>query len=252
MMEIVPLLQGAAVIVLSVACFVWGILTMKIRIFPYSLLKNIVIGSDQPDKSITAKARGFDLFNAQADIVFIGDSIIEAAQWQDMFPSKKIANRGIASDTARGIITRMDGILATNPKKAFIMVGFNDLHGGTSVEEVFSDYRDIVRTLEDAGIIVVIQSTVECGARLHRVRDKIRTLNKKLQQFAITNGNLWIDLNAQLASPSTGLISTYSYDGIHLNGDGYFQWRELITDAVRALDGHTRHRLPARKVKDAR
>ncbi|MEM7042479.1 MAG: GDSL-type esterase/lipase family protein [Pseudomonadota bacterium] len=220
---------------LSMVFFAWGMLTIKNQIFPYQLIQSF-IGEKNNRKMILAKARGFDLFSLPVDVTFIGDSITEAAQWHDMFPSKRIANRGIASDTTKGILARMDGILATTPKKAFIMVGFNDLNTGEQVEQVFDRYCEIVNRLRETQIPVVMQSTIECSVRLHRVRDKIRRLNDKLQAFAAANGHQWIDLNEKLASPDRGLNEAYTYDGVHLNGDGYRQWYEVIKDAVLAVE----------------
>jgi len=236
LLDILPngLLAISALAILSMIFFVWGMLTVKHQIFPFQLL-NFCFRESRNSKMILAKARGFDLFSHHVDVVFIGDSITEAAQWHEMFPTIKVANRGIAGDTTVGIQARMDGIVATAPKKAFIMVGFNDFNDGNEVSRVFSRYCDIVQKLEEAQTTVVIQSTIDCCARRRRVYSKIRLLNTKLQQFATTSGHLWIDLNERLASPKSGLNPAYSYDGVHLNGDGYQQWRDLIADAV--LDG---------------
>lgn len=34
------------------------------------------------------------------DIVFVGDSITDGAEWEDLFPNYYIANRGISGDTS--------------------------------------------------------------------------------------------------------------------------------------------------------
>ena len=232
-LDILPneLLVVVGLVILPMIFFIWGMLTIRNNIFPFKLI-NFLFREDRNAKMIVAKAKSFDLFVIHADVVFIGDSITEAGQWHDMFPTVDVANRGIAGDTTEGILARMDGILATAPKKALIMVGFNDLNGGNKVSQVFSRYCAIVRKLEEAQTTVVIQSTIDCSARLRRVRSKIRRLNEKLESFAVANGHLWIDLNERLASSQSGLNPAYTYDGVHLNGDGYRQWRDVITDTV--------------------
>jgi lysophospholipase L1-like esterase len=111
----------------------------------------------------------------------------------------------------------------------------SDIHRGASLDSVFRNYREIVKRLQQAGVTVVIQSTLECskdvcGDRVYQVRD----LNKQLEDFAKRNNIAFLDINADLSSPSDGLLSKYSYDGIHLLASGYMKWSEKIRPYVTA------------------
>jgi lysophospholipase L1-like esterase len=177
----------------------------------------------------------FQTFSPRSDVVMVGDSLTAAAPWNEIFPKVQIANRGIDGDTTHDILLRMDTILSVLPKKALIMVGINDIHRGASLDSVFWNYREIVKRLQQAGVIVIIQSTLECskdvcGDRVYQVRD----LNKQLEDFAKGNNIVFLDINADLSNPSDGLLSKYSYDGIHLLASGYVKWSERIRPYVTA------------------
>jgi hypothetical protein len=60
-------------------------------------------------------------------IIFLGDSITEKMDWQELFSSNNIINRGICSDTISGVINRLDSILQVKPSKVFLMIGINDM-----------------------------------------------------------------------------------------------------------------------------
>lgn len=77
------------------------------------------------------KKQRFESYKTKADIVMVGDSITDGAEWHEMFPQLNIVNRGISGDTTVGVLNRLEGITQTQAKKAFIMIGvngrFNDL-----------------------------------------------------------------------------------------------------------------------------
>ncbi|KJC36485.1 hypothetical protein UP06_32770 [Bradyrhizobium sp. LTSP857] len=81
---------------------------------------------------------------------------------------------------------------------------------------------------------VYIQSTIECSrAVCGGILDDIRALNELLRTYADKNGLTFVDLNMSLSSPDAGLIRQCTYDGIHLLGPGYVQWRRDIERYVR-------------------
>lgn len=166
------------------------------------------------------------------DVVFIGDSITDQAEWEDLFPSLKIANRGIGGDRTDGILKRLDSILSTSADRAFIMVGINDFGKKRGLDEVFNDYKTIVHTLSNHGMKVYIQSTILSGERLKKLNKKISALNERLQQLSIQNSSIvYVDLNARLAKNSL-LNNKYSRDGVHLNANGYAVWKEIISSYI--------------------
>jgi len=167
-----------------------------------------------------------------ADVVMVGDSITAGGRWARHFPDVRIANRGVKGDTAQKILSRIDGILAVQPKRALLMFGINDIYNGVPVERILRRYQRVVRLLRVKDIEVVIQSTLECshaicGAKLDRVHE----LNSGLRALAASRGLRFVDIN-QALSDRAGLKPAYSRDGVHLNGAGYARWYAVLTPYV--------------------
>ena len=49
------------------------------------------------------------------DIVFIGNSITNGAEWNELFPQKRVKNRGISGDTSEGVFDRLDAVVNVKP-----------------------------------------------------------------------------------------------------------------------------------------
>jgi lysophospholipase L1-like esterase len=131
------------------------------------------------------------------------------------------------------VLARLDDIVAARPRLAFVMIGVNDFSNSrATVDGVLSNYRTIVARLEQAGIKVVVESTLPCNEALGRwksckaINGKIRRLDAQLAKLASSNV-AYADLAAPLAD-AHGLKKEFTYDGVHLNGEGYRLWRDTI------------------------
>ena len=225
--------------------YLWGSLTIYKQIFPFEQLKlvknavlhEVVLNKPSDVNRLAPNARGqeqrdqFKLFERQADVVMIGDSLTRRGHWEKIFPGARIANRGIAADRTDDILRRMDTILSVKPEKAFIMVGINDFSMGRSVDEVFKDYIKIIDELQSNNIQIHIQSTLECSNCGERL-EKVRLLNQKLEQLAGERKLTYININDGLTNKEDGLLPEYTNDGIHLIGSGYITWSQTITPYI--------------------
>ena len=213
--------------------YFWGGLSATEQMFPFeqiAYIKNTLFKvstqhTDQPKPRNSI----FQVFRPQVSVVMIGDSLTEAAEWNDIFPDIKIANRGVGGDRADKILLRMEPIFAVNAKKAFLMIGINDIYSGQTISTIFDNYTNIIRQLKNRGIEVYIQSTLECSKSTcgERLED-VRKLNKKLKAYATENHVQFININDGLTSQQAGLLNVYTYDGIHLLGNGYVVWSKAI------------------------
>jgi hypothetical protein len=220
-----------------VLSFLYGVMTVEYKIFPFEQLRAIkqrVSPSPSYIDHFHHKKSFFEQHGRHdTDVVFIGDSITEGVAWEELFPSLKIANRGITGDTTDGVLKRLDSIYATNARKAFIMIGINDFAAGAEVNDVVDNYRGIVSNLVAYGMRPYIQSTILAGNQYAELNIKIMALNDQLKKMAAQNKTVtYIDLNAGLAKGSA-LDSKYSRDGIHLNGSGYAVWKDTIKSYLR-------------------
>jgi lysophospholipase L1-like esterase len=193
---------------------------------------------DQPSSYWMEKKSFFDALGTYASTVMIGDSLTDGAEWKEMFPGSAVVNRGVDGDTSAGVLRRLDGITAARAKKAFVMIGINDFKEGRTVDAVFEDYRTIVSALGKSGMRVFVQSTLMCNAAKAEwigcaaIQGKIRELNRRLSGLASAKVT-YIDINAGLTGPE-GLRPDLTYDGVHLNGEGYRIWRDEISKFVLA------------------
>jgi lysophospholipase L1-like esterase len=95
-----------------------------------------------------------------------------------------------------------------------------------------------VSRLRESGVKVFIQSTLPCNEvkaewiSCAAIQGKIGELNRRL--VGLASGNVvYIDINAGLAGPG-GLKPDLTYDGVHLNGEGYRIWKDEISKFVLA------------------
>jgi len=175
----------------------------------------------------------FHNFGHEADVVMVGDSLTDGAEWREMFPEQLVVNRGIDSDTTEGVLARLDDILMLKPKVVFLMIGINDFGDESrSVDAVFTTYKSIVSRLERSGTQVVVQSTLPCNEAkgawksCSLINQSIRQLNTRLATVASRRVS-YVDLVPVLAA-SGGLRDELTFDGVHLNGQGYRLWKNVI------------------------
>ncbi len=162
------------------------------------------------------------------NIAMLGDSITDWGEWNELLDRNDIVNRGISGDSTEGVLKRIEGI-NSSVTKVFVMIGINDLGKGKSVDYVFDNYKKIVTMLKQKNMQPIIQSTLFVDSvKIHYIKNNhVEQLNNKLKKYAIENDLIYIDLNTEL-SKDKKLRSDYSYDGIHLNGDGYKAWKEVL------------------------
>ena len=63
---------------------------------------------------------------------------------------------------------------------------------------------------------------------------EIREANERLRAMAAEKGVVFIDLSRSFADPATGDMNlSYTNDGLHLKGQGYILWRDMVKQFVK-------------------
>jgi len=218
-------------IIISTA-FLLGLLSCHYKTPPYSTIiyfKNKISNSMPPSEFyIRNKLDTFNKLSESSDVVFIGDSITDWMDWGDAFRDNKIVNFGIAGNTISNMSSYSQMVYNTGAKKAFIMGGINDLMiKKASSEVVFDDYKKTITALSEKGIQVVVQSTL-LTRKSDSLNIKVSNLNNNLSEYCNnTKKCLFVDLNKHLSRDGR-LDAKYTFDGVHLNGDGYLVWVKLL------------------------
>lgn len=171
-------------------------------------------------------------------VVFLGNSITERGHWNELLQDMVVMNRGIGGDNTFGVRARLDDILAQNPKKAFILIGINDIGRGLPIEVITENYRRILKRFkEETTTKVYVQSVLPVNDKiltadyLKNKKDLVRQLNTNLKELASQFGVEYIDLYNQIFSDGEGNLKSYqTIDGIHLKPAAYVEWVNYLKE----------------------
>lgn len=174
------------------------------------------------------------------DIIFLGNSITDGGEFAELFENPRIKNRGISGDVIKGIDKRIGHILDGKPAKIFLLVGINDISHNIGVERLSEEYTRLIRRIrsESPSTRLFIQSVMPVNNTFNRYKkligkeNTIKEFNKALKKVAAENGAEYIDLTPALSDKYGHLKKEFTNDGLHLTGDGYKAWTDLLRQYV--------------------
>lgn len=173
----------------------------------------------------------------QTDIVFLGDSITEGCDFNELFGITYSVNHGISGDTTEGVLNRLDGIVGLRPKQIFIMIGINDIGLNIPQDTIALNYANILRTfrdrLADTDIFVLSVLPVSSGhPNPARNPARIGAMNTIIGELAQANGYEYIDLYKSMSDNDGNLRQELTTDGVHLSVEGYFAVRDVLVEYI--------------------
>ncbi len=191
------------------------------------------------------KNKDYILSNKTAElnqIVFLGDSLTDAYNLDSYFESDiKLYNRGIAGDKTDGVIARLkSNVLEIKPSIIVLLIGINDIHSGRSLDEIEKNYRKILDMIEEKSpdCEVFIESLYPTNTTIYANSsdywDEIITFNDTLQTIANEYDYVFMDVYSSLLNGNE-LNREYSFDGLHLNSQGYSIVSEIIASYINEL-----------------
>jgi lysophospholipase L1-like esterase len=166
----------------------------------------------------------------KADVVMLGNSITFGANWSELLGRQNIVNRGIGGDNTYGFLSRLDDIVALQPKMCFVMGGINDIFSDIPLDSIYANYVKIIERLRAKGITPVIQSTLHVSQKWKRAGEKnplVSQLNVRLSAYARQNEIEFMDVDGALSEAEV-LKDEYTHDGVHLTAAAYEKWVGLI------------------------
>jgi len=168
------------------------------------------------------------------EIIFLGDSITFGCEWAELFSNPKIKNRGIGGDNTEGVLERLMEIIESKPDKLFINIGINDLELGMRISDIRKNYGEIIDRIKryTPNTKIYIQSVLPIFNHPEQSNDSIRALNKNLEELANEKSVKYLNLFDSFVDANGNLKMNLSYDGLHLNAQGYLTWKELIEKDV--------------------
>lgn len=175
-------------------------------------------------------------------IIMLGNSLNNNACWTELFPFSEIVNRGISGDIISGIDQRLDEIVRHNPSKIFLQSGCNDMYNKEKVviSNVWADFekliKDIRTQLPETDLYVQSILPVREGNPYSDVFNAAAAeVNKLLKAGTEKYGYFYLDIAAKLSDEKGNLRADLTFDGIHLNAEGYFIWATELLQGNRLI-----------------
>lgn len=174
--------------------------------------------------------------NTLGEIIFLGDSITDIAEWAELFGNKNIKNRGISTDNTFGIIARLDEVVESKPAKIFLMIGINDIAKRTPDNIIVQNIQRIVQYVHSYSpkTMIVIQSILPTNnefpefAGYQNKDEHIKWVNQQIAAYCDTKKIAFVNLYPLFLEANNKLSKQYTSDGLHLNGQGYLLWKQVL------------------------
>ncbi|MGN0520579.1 MAG: GDSL-type esterase/lipase family protein [Candidatus Fimenecus sp.] len=195
------------------------------------------------DLAQTVKKENFLFINEnyckKGQTVLLGDSITELFNSYEFFydfaqkSGQAVYNRGISGDTSDRLLERLkSNALNLEPRNLVLLIGTNDLGVCLPQEFIVENIREtlkMTRTLCPNTNIVLqavypVNRHINLSARQmvgKRRNEDIAALNTVLREIAAQYNAFWLDLTEILADKKGGLSKEYTFDGLHLNAQGF-------------------------------
>ena len=182
-----------------------------------------------------------------SEIIFLGNSLTaEGKNWNNRLNNSLIRNRGIGGDTTDGIIARSGEIIDSNPIAVFLLIGINDLYNNTvdtpSADYIANNIINIAKKIKtgSSNTKVFIQTLLPISKKKSRkyyklYNQRIRSINKFIIENQQKELYSVINLYPLFVNKKEQLKNNLTYDGLHLNEQGYEVWSSLIKPITDSL-----------------
>jgi lysophospholipase L1-like esterase len=170
--------------------------------------------------------------------IWLGDSITDGGEWDELFPGINAINRGISSDITFGVLHRLPEIIRWKPKRLFVMIGINDIARGIPDHVIVANIEQVIKTIKKRSpkTQLIIQSILPTNNnfkdfikhqnKLHH----INAVNSRLRQLCQQHRAYWLNLHPFFSDTQGNLDKKYTNDGLHLTGAGYLIWKQVILE----------------------
>lgn len=166
-------------------------------------------------------------------IVLLGNSLTQGCEWSELL-DRPIKNRGIAGEMTEGLLARLSTITEMKPSRLFLMTGVNDLIY-TGSAEVLGNYQKILDQiqLQSPHTEVFVQSLLPVNSTVRSTNisnEAILEVNKGIEKLATERQMTYLNLHQLLVDENGRLASKYTFDGVHITGEAYLLWKNVIID----------------------
>ncbi|MBM3992298.1 MAG: GDSL family lipase [Planctomycetes bacterium] len=182
---------------------------------------------------------------AQADVVFVGDSITQgwedggAEHWARAFAPLGALNLGVSGDRTENVLWRLEqaplGRLA--PKAVVLLIGTNNLgHRTHTGEETLAGVRRVIELVRQQAPTarVLVLEVFPRGERFNPMRGELAQLNQALRAHAAELGCETLALGDRWVQADGSISIADMPDHLHLSPQAYGQWASALEPVLRA------------------
>ena len=175
------------------------------------------------------------------DIVFMGNSLTDGCEFNELLGNPNIKNRGIVGDIVQGLIERAEPVIKGQPKKIFIMCGVNDISHDVSGDSIARAMERLVVMIKKGSprTKIYTQSMLPFNNEVREwklLKDREHVVlegNACLEQMARRQGVTFINLFPLFVDSEGRLKKEFTNDGLHLMGAAYAVWRDAVLPYVK-------------------
>ncbi len=168
-------------------------------------------------------------------ILFLGDSITEQGMWHELFPDVPTVNRGVGGETTAQVLARVDGVINA-PIAVFLLIGTNDISGAVPSSEIVGNVREIIAAIQNRAPAtpIFVESIMP---RALKYREELTHLNRLYREAVADAGAnvTYVDLWPALATSEGTLRAEFTKDNVHLTGEGYRAWVDVLRPIIANL-----------------
>lgn len=172
------------------------------------------------------------------EVVWMGDSITDGAEWSELFPGLRTLNRGISSDNTFGMLYRIGEVAKRKPVKLFLLIGINDIARNIPNEVILRNYVKLIDSvqIQSPNTKILIQTILPTNNVFTQFKnhqnktEQIAEVNNSLKIICQQRGLQLVDLFTAMSDADGKLDKRYTNDGLHLNGAGYQRWKQFLLE----------------------
>ncbi len=178
--------------------------------------------------------------NSNKDIIFLGNSIMDYTEWNELLQLNNARNRGISGDISFGVLERLDEVTEGKPAKIFILIGINDVARNIPDSVIINNYKKIISRIKNASprtkiyfhTLLPVNNSFADKNQFNK-DEHILFVNEELKKLSSTEKITLINIHSQFLDADKKLNKNYTYDGLHLNTAGYIKWATILKPYVK-------------------
>jgi|SRR5829696_3242308 len=161
-------------------------------------------------------------------------------------PGSKLSNLCVSGATTEDLVRgQLDRGVALNPDLVTVGIGINDIGHGSTLEQFYKNYEQIISTLKQKTHAQIVVSNIPDISSAPRVPDSVRTeyqrqivqFSQRLGEIANRYGVTVFDVQTITKAELPSHPEYFSADGFHPSDKGYELWASEMWPTVARVIG---------------